>query len=411
MNSALATLQERGFIRQCTDMEGLSKAMDAGPITFYEGCDPTGPSLHIGHMVPYFAIRHLHEAGHRGIVLMGGGTARIGDPSGKSTMRQIISYDEIDANARLFLGQIDRFLKFDGETLYSANNKDWLADLNYIDFLRDIGRHFSVNRMLSFEAYKMRMETGLSFIEFNYQLLQSYDFLQLYKRHGCRLQIGGDDQWGNIVAGIELIRRVEGAECFGLTFPLVTTSDGKKMGKTEKGALFLDPAMVSPYDFFQYWRNVADADVERFLLMFTFLPAAECRELGSRKDSGLNEAKARLAWEVTALIHGRDEADKARAAAAAAFGGGGGDLGQVPSKSLPFSDIAAGIGVLDLFVLAGLAASKSEARRLVQQGGAIVNDRKVEDEKAVIDAPWLDSEGALMLRAGKKRVFRIVASR
>ncbi len=359
-------------------------------------------------MVPYFAIRHLHEAGHRGIVLMGGGTARIGDPSGKSSLRQIISYDEIDANTRLFLGQIDKFLKFDGKTLLSANNKDWLADLNYIDFLRDIGRHFSVNRMLSFEAYKMRMETGLSFIEFNYQLLQSYDYLQLYKRHGCRLQIGGDDQWGNIVAGIELIRRVEGAECFGLTFPLVMTSDGKKMGKTEKGALFLDPAMVSPYDFFQYWRNVADSDLERFLLMFTFLPVAECRELAARKDSGLNESKARLAWEVTALIHGKAEADRALAAAKAAFGGSG-DVGQIPSKEVSRAEIAAGIGVLELFVLAGLASSKSEARRLVQQGGAIVNDRKVEDEKAVIGAPWLDAEGVLLLRAGKKRVFRIVA--
>jgi tyrosyl-tRNA synthetase len=415
MNSALRTLQERGFIQQCTDLDGLSKAMDEGPITLYEGCDPTGPSLHIGHMVPYFAMRHLHEAGHKVIVLMGGGTARIGDPSGKSTMRQIISYDDIDANTERFLGQIDNFLKLDGKTLYSENNKNWLADLNYIDFLRDIGRHFSVNRMLSFEAYKMRMETGLSFIEFNYQLLQSYDFLQLYKRHGCRLQIGGDDQWGNIVAGIELIRRVAGAECFGLTFPLVMTSDGKKMGKTEKGALFLDPAMTSPYDFFQYWRNVSDADVERFLLMFTFLPAAECRELGSKKDAALNESKARLAWEVTALIHGKAEADKALAAAKAAFGGSSGaapgaDMSQVPSREVARADIEKGLGVLDLFVLSTLAASKSEARRLVQQGGAIVNDRKVEDEKAVIDASWLDAEGALVLRAGKKRVFRIIAS-
>ncbi len=414
MNAGLARLQERGFIQQCTDIEGLSKAMDESPITFYEGCDPTGPSLHIGHMVPYFAIRHLHESGHHGIVLMGGGTARIGDPSGKSSMRQIISYEEIDANTKLFLAQIDNFLKFDGATLYSANNKDWLADLNYIDFLRDIGRHFSVNRMLSFEAYKMRLETGLSFIEFNYQLLQSFDYLQLYKRYGCRLQIGGDDQWGNIVAGIELIRRVEGAECFGLTFPLVMTSDGKKMGKTEKGALFLDPAMVSPYDFFQYWRNVADSDVERFLLMFTFLPTAECRELAAKSDAALNESKARLAWEVTALIHGREEADKALAAAKAAFGGSGtaaagADKDLIPSKALPRADIAAGIGALDLFVLAGLASSKSEARRLVQQGGAVVNDRKVEDEKSVIDASWLDADGALVLRAGKKRVFRILA--
>jgi tyrosyl-tRNA synthetase len=409
MNPALQTLEDRGFIQQCTDIEGLSQAMDEGPITLYEGCDPTGPSLHIGHMVPYFAMRHLHEAGHKAIVLMGGGTARIGDPSGKSSMRQIIGYDEIDANTERFLGQIDKFLALDGTTMYAENNKKWLADLNYIDFLRDIGRHFSVNRMLSFEAYKLRMETGLSFIEFNYQLLQSYDFLQLYKRHGCRLQIGGDDQWGNIVAGIELIRRVEGGECFGLTFPLVMTSEGKKMGKTEKGALFLDPAMTSPYDFFQYWRNVSDADVERFLLMFTFLPVSECRALAAKKDAELNGSKARLAWEVTALIHGAIEADRAHAAAKAAFGSGGGDSSQIPSKEIAASEISVGIGILDLFVLATLASSKSEARRLVQQGGAVVNDRKVEDEKTLVDSTWLDSEGVLTLRAGKKRVFRIVA--
>ena len=406
MNAALKVLKDRGFIQQCTDIEGLSKVMDEGPIPLYEGCDPTGPSLHIGHMVPYFAMRHLHESGHNVIVLMGGGTARIGDPSGKSSMRQIISYEEIDANTQRFLGQIDNFLKLDGKTLYSENNKNWLADLNYIDFLRDIGRHFSVNRMLSFEAYKMRMETGLSFIEFNYQLLQSYDYLQLYKRHGCRLQIGGDDQWGNIVAGIELIRRVEGAECFGLTFPLVMTSDGKKMGKTEKGALFLDPAMTSPYDFFQYWRNVTDADVERFLLMFTFLPVEECKALAAQKDAALNESKARLAWEVTALIHGKEEADKALAAAKAAFGGSG-DLSQVPSKALSGTELDKGLSVLDLFVYSGLCPSKSEARRLVQQGGCIVNDRKVEDEKATVDRTWLAADGAMMLRAGKKRVFRI----
>jgi tyrosyl-tRNA synthetase len=413
MNAALETLKDRGFIQQCTDIEALSKAMDDGPVTFYIGCDPTGPSLHIGHMVPFFAYRHLVASGHKGIALMGGGTARIGDPSGKSEMRKMISYDEIDENTRLFEAQLDSFVGFDGKNAYTANNKEWLASLNYIDFLRDIGRHFSVNRMLSFEAYKIRMETGLSFIEFNYQLLQSYDFLQLYKRHGCRLQIGGDDQWGNIVAGIELIRRVEGAECFGLTFPLVMTSDGKKMGKTEKGALFLDPALVSPYDFFQYWRNVADSDVARFLLMFTFLPIAECRELAAKKDNAINETKMRLAWEVTALIHGAAEADKALAAAKAAFGGAkgaGGDVSQVPSSTVSRVDFAKGMGVLDLFILAGLASSKSEARRLVQQGGASINEKRIEDEKAVIDASWLDADGALLLRAGKKRVFRIVAS-
>lgn len=408
MNRALEILKERGFIQQCTDIEGLSKLMDEGPVTLYEGCDPTGPSLHIGHMVPYFAIRHLHEAGNNAIVLMGGGTARIGDPSGKTTMRQIISYEEIDANAKRFLGQLDHFLTFDGSTLYSANNKDWLADLNYIDFLRDIGRHFSVNRMLSFEAYKMRMETGLSFIEFNYQLLQSYDYLQLYKRHGCRLQIGGDDQWGNIVAGIELIRRVEGAECFGLTFPLVTTSDGKKMGKTEKGALFLDPAMTSPYEFFQYWRNVQDADLERFLLMFTFLEVGECKRLAAGKDAEINKAKEKLAWEVTAIIHGKEEADKAMQAARAAFGvGGEGDIGEVPSLSFSTSRLEEGIGVLDLFVEAKLVSSKSEARRLVQQGGASVNGAKVAEETAVFSLKDM-KEGALFLRAGKKRVCRVI---
>jgi tyrosyl-tRNA synthetase len=407
MNAALEILKERGFIQQCTDIEALSALMDSGPIAYYEGCDPTGPSLHIGHMVPYFAMKHLHGAGHKGVVLLGGGTARIGDPSGKITARKLVSYEEIDQNVKRFERQLDNFLSFDGKTFMAANNKDWLANLNYIDFLREIGVHFSVNRMLSFEAYKARMETGLSFIEFNYQLLQSYDFLELYRRHGCRLQVGGDDQWGNIVAGIELIRRVEGAECYGLTFPLITTADGKKMGKTEKGAVFLDPTMTSPYDFFQFWRNTQDADVGRFLLMFTFLPTRECLDLGRAKDSAINAAKERLAWEVTNLIHGKEAADQALAAAHAAFGSGG-ESSDIPSKEISKAQADAGIGVLDLFVLAGLAPSKSEARRLVQQGGAIVNERKIEDEKAVIDSRALDSEGAFILRAGKKRVFRIV---
>ncbi|MGB9684921.1 MAG: tyrosine--tRNA ligase [Rectinema subterraneum] len=407
MNRALEVLQERGFVQQCTDFEGLSRLMDEGPVTFYIGVDPTGPSLHIGHMVPFFALRHLRDAGHVGIALLGGGTARIGDPSGKTEMRKLISYEEIDENTRRFIKQLDRFVGFDGVHAFTANNKDWLADLNYIEFLREIGRHFSVNRMLSFEAYKQRMEAGLSFIEFNYQLLQSYDFLQLYRRHNCRLQIGGDDQWGNIVAGIELIRRVEGAECYGLTFPLVTTSDGKKMGKTEKGALFLDPNMTSPYDFFQYFRDVSDSDVERFLLMFTFLPSEECRQLGSLKDAELNQAKERLAWEVTALIHGKEEADKALAAARAAFRGDG-DAAQLPTIAINRARLEAGIGVLDLFVEAGLVPSKNEARRLVQQGGASVNGHKVDNEKQVFTIAALQ-DGAMMLRAGKKRVARVIS--
>ncbi|QQO11451.1 tyrosine--tRNA ligase [Breznakiella homolactica] len=415
MNSALENLKSRGFFQQCTDVEGLSRLMDEGPVTFYVGCDPTGPSLHIGHMVPFFALRHLRAAGHNGLALIGGGTARIGDPSGKTEMRRMLSYEQLDANTAAIAAQLDRFIGFDGKTAQWVNNKDWLADLNYIDFLREIGSHFSVNRMLSFESYRMRMETGLSFIEFNYQLLQSYDYLELYRRHGCRLQIGGDDQWGNIVAGHELIRRIEGADVFGMTFPLVTTADGKKMGKTEKGALFLDPSITSPYDFFQYWRNVQDADVKKFLLMFTFLPVEECEAL-SAPGKNPNEAKERLAFEITALIHGRDEAEKAMAGARAAFGGGGGDKSAMPTAELPRARFAAGYNVVDLFTDAGLAPSKSEARRLVQQGGAFVSAAGGTDTLSAagdvadtIGEDRLDGDGELILRAGKKRYSRVVA--
>ncbi|MDR2480504.1 MAG: tyrosine--tRNA ligase [Treponema sp.] len=410
MHPAIDNLKRRGFFQQCTNVEGLSRAMGEGPVTFYVGCDPTGPSLHIGHMVPFFAYRHLRQAGQKGIALIGGGTARIGDPSGKTEMRKMLNYEALDANAASITAQLDRFIGFDGDTARTANNRDWLANLNYIDFLREIGSHFSVNRMLSFEAYKIRMETGLSFIEFNYQLLQSYDFLELYRRCGCRLQIGGDDQWGNIVAGAELVRRIEGAEVFGMTFPLVTTADGKKMGKTEKGALFLDPGITSPYNFFQYWRNVQDPDIRRFLLMFTFLPIEECEAL-TAPGKNLNEAKERLAWEVTALIHDTDEADKALAGARAAFGGGapGGDKSAMPCAELRREQFKTGYNVVDLFVDAGLAPTKSEARRLVQQGGAFA-PLAADGELAavcgvadVIGADRLNAEGELILRAGKKR--------
>jgi len=413
MHPAIKTLQERGFFKQCTNIDGLSKQMDEGPVTFYVGCDPTGKSLHIGHAVPFFAYRHLREAGHKGLALIGGGTARIGDPSGKTELRKMLSYDALDANAAAIAAQLDRFIGFDGDTARAVNNKDWLSDLNYIDFLREIGSHFSVNRMLTFEAYKTRLETGLSFIEFNYQLLQSYDFLELYRRHGCRLQIGGDDQWGNIVAGVELVRRIEGAEVFGMTFPLVTTADGKKMGKTEKGALFLDPEITNPYDFFQYWRNVQDADILRFLLMFTFLPVDECNALVA-PGKNPNEAKERLAWEVTAAIHGSEEADKALAGAKAAFGGSGaGDKSAMPQARLARGKFEAGYNVVDLFCDAGLAPSKSEARRLVQQGGAFVSANggelvAIADMGAVVGADALNAEGELVLRAGKKRYCLVV---
>jgi len=416
MNSSIETLKTRGFFQQCTNVEGLSALMDEGPVAFYEGTDPTGGSLHIGHIVPYFAFRHLRSAGHTGIALLGGGTARIGDPSGRSEVRKMLDYEQLDQNTESIKAQLDRFVGFDGKTAFTANNKDWLADLNYIDFLRDIGSHFSVNRMLSFEAYKMRMETGLSFIEFNYQLLQSYDFLELYRRYNCRLQIGGDDQWGNIVAGVELIRRIEGAEVFGLTFPLVTTADGKKMGKTLKGALFLDPAIVSPYDFFQYWRNVNDADIRRFLLMFTFLPVEEIDKL-TASGKNPNDAKERLAWEVTALIHSKDDADKALAGAKAAFGSDGagsaaGDKSAMPKTELAQARFEAGYNIVDLFCDTGLVPTKSEGRRLVQQGGAFVSTKDgglsvINDVSALIGTDSLNSENELTLRAGKKRYMLV----
>lgn len=407
MNTALQELVDRGFLSQCTDSEGLSLAMDAGPVTFYVGTDPTGPSLHIGHMVPFFAFRHLVKAGHRGIALIGGGTARIGDPSGKTEMRKMITEEEIEDHSQRFEQQLGRFLGgFNGSSIRLANNKDWLSQLNYISFLREIGVHFSVNRMLSFEAYKRRLETGLTFIEFNYQLLQSYDYLELFRREGAKLQIGGDDQWGNIVAGMELIRRVEGASAFGLTFPLVTTSDGKKMGKTEKGALFLDPALTPVFDFYQYWRNIPDTDVTRFLLLFTFLPVAECRSLGSRKDAALNEVKELLAYEVTALIHGPAEAQKARSAASAAFRGSS-DLEALPTFALDDERWQAGVPAAELLVLAGMCTSKSEARRLIQQGGGQIFSRRLEDPEERLGRAQSEHD-ALVLRAGKKKVMRII---
>ncbi len=410
MNAALAMLKERGFFQQCTDTEGLSSLMDKGPVTFYCGCDPTGPSLHIGHMVPFFAMRHLRAAGHNGIALVGGGTARIGDPSGKTEMRKMLTYDQIDANVERIKEQLDRFIGFDGKSGIFDNNKYWLAELNYIDFLRDIGSCFSVNRMLTFEAYKKRMETGLSFLEFNYQLLQSYDFLMLNERHNCCLQIGGDDQWGNIVAGCDLIRRKKGIDVYGLTFPLITRSDGKKMGKTEKGALFLDPQLTSPFDFFQYWRNVADADVRKFMLLFTFLSVPEIDQIVC---GDINKAKERLAWEVTAVIHGKAEADKALAGAKAAFGGGA-DRSSMPTVGIDAALFdGAGMNIVDLYCEAKLCASKSDARRLIQQNGAyrIASDgteMQISDVSLLVDGRMFDEQGELVLRAGKKKFARII---
>ena len=408
MSKGLDVLRERGFLKQCSNLEQLETYLSGEVVPFYCGFDPTGPSLHAGHLIPLFAMAHLQQAGHKPIALVGGGTARIGDPSGKTEMRKMLSIDQIKANAESIKKQISRFIDFTDGNAMMVDNADWLAELNYIEFLRDIGRHFSVNRMLSFETYKMRLETGLSFIEFNYQLLQSYDFLELNEKYGCKLQIGGDDQWGNIVSGADLIRRVRGEEAIGLTFPLVTRADGKKMGKTEKGALFLDPEVISPYEFFQYWRNVPDADVEKFLFFYTFLPADEIRELGKLRDQEINRAKEVLAFELTKIVHGEEEAGKALEASKTAFGGapGTGSGAAIPSITLPLNDLTSGIGVLELFSKTDLCGSNSEARRLIAQGGAKINDKKVDDPNTVIDNSWLE-EGELMLRAGKKRYYRI----
>ena len=406
MNKALQTLKERGFFQQCTDTEKLSERMDKGPVTFYVGTDPTAGSLHIGHLVPQFALRHLRKAGHIGISLIGGGTGRIGDPSGKTEMRKMLTYEQLNENVEKIKEQLNRFIGFDGKTAFPENNEEWLANLNYIDFLRDIGSCFSVNKMLTYEAYKKRMETGLSFLEFNYQLLQSYDFLMLNMRHNCTLQIGGDDQWGNIVAGVDLVRRKTGKEVFGLTFPLITRSDGKKMGKSEKGALFLDKTLTPVFDFFQYWRNVADADVRKFMLLFTFLPIDEIDSLCA---GDINKAKERLAWEVTKEIHGKEEADTALAGAKAAFSGGG-DKDAMPTVKIESSVFEAGIGVIDLFSAAGLGGSKSDIRRLIEQGGAVVNGKTITDLKAVIGLKDADEAGEFVLRAGKKKFVRVVTA-
>jgi tyrosyl-tRNA synthetase len=408
--SVFDTLKERGFVSQCSNEEGLRKLLDTERVTFYIGFDPTAKSLQVGNLMQLMYMSHLQKAGHRPIMLIGGGTTRIGDPSGKSEMRKILPVETIAENAAIFRRETARFLDFSEGKALMLDNAEWLAPLNYIEFLRDIGVHFSVNRMLSFETYKMRLETGLSFIEFNYQLLQSYDYLVLFRKHGCRLQMGGDDQWGNIVAGMDLIRRVEGVEVFALTSPLVTTSDGKKMGKSEKGALYLDPAITKPYDFYQYWVNVTDADTAPFLKRFTFLPVAEIDDMCAVKDQRINEAKRRLALEVTALVHGAEEAQKAAEAAKAAFSVGGegpGDLSGVPSVTIPRAELGAGMNVVDLFVRSTLCATKSDARRLVTQGGAYVGRKNITDIGAVISADAAE-DGVLLLRAGKKRYFRII---
>ena len=381
----------------------LNKAFEEGPITFYTGFDPTADSLHIGHYIPIMAMAHLQRAGHKPIALMGGGTGMIGDPSGKSDMRKMMTVETIDNNVAHIKQQMGRFLDFDPSKPNCAmivNNADWLRTLNYIDFLRDVGSLFSVNRMLTAECYKQRLERGLTFLEFNYMLMQSYDFLQLFNKYGCTLETGGDDQWSNMLSGADLIRRKCEKPAFALTFKLLLTHEGKKMGKTEKGALWLDPAKTSPYDFYQYWRNVDDQDVEKCLALLTFLPMDEVRRLGALKDSKINEAKTVLAYEVTKLIHGEEEAEKAKAAAEALFSGAGA-AGSAPKTEISLEELNEESRLLAWIAKAGLCKSNGEARKAIQQGGVYIGDEKVADPEMHITAEMLEGEG-LLVRRGKK---------
>ncbi len=412
MKNALDILRERGFVKQVTFEDDLYKAFDEGMVTFYTGFDPTADSLHIGHYIPIMAMAHLQRAGHKPIALMGGGTGMIGDPSGKSDLRKVLTVEDIDNNVAHIRQQMSRFLDFDESRENCAiivNNADWLRTLNYIDFLRDVGSLFSVNRMLTAECYKQRLERGLTFLEFNYMLMQSYDFLQLNHRYNCILQTGGDDQWSNMLSGADLIRRKDGHDAFALTFQLLLTHDGRKMGKTEKGALWLDADKCSPYDFYQYWRNVDDADVEKCLGLLTFLPMDEVRRLSALEGSAINEAKRVLAFEVTKNIHGEEEALKAQQAAEALFAGGAMG-GSVPTTTLTCEDLAAENRLMALVAKVGLCKSNGEARKTMQAGGLYLGDEKVTDVDFRVTPEMLEGEG-LLIRKGKKSYHKLVLAK
>ncbi|WP_028518342.1 tyrosine--tRNA ligase [Ruminococcus flavefaciens] len=397
-------LKRRGLLAQLTDEKEIEELVNAGKATFYIGFDPTADSLHVGHFMALCLMKRLQMAGNKPIVLIGGGTAMIGDPSGKTDMRKMMTPETIQHNVDCFKKQMSRFIDFSEDKAIVVNNADWLMNLNYIEVLREVGAHFSVNRMLTAECYKQRLERGLSFLEFNYMIMQSYDFYQLFQKYGCNMQFGGDDQWSNMLGGTELIRRKLGKDAYAMTITLLLNSEGKKMGKTEKGAVWLDPEKTSPYDFFQYWRNVDDADVIKCLKMLTFVPVEQIEEMEKTMEGAqFNAAKELLAYELTKLVHGEEEAEKAKAAAKALFGGSGSNE-NMPVAEIDSADLTDGaIGLLNLLVKAELAPSVSEARRLVQQGGITVNDEKKSDPKEMIKL-----EGEVIVRKGKKAFKKVI---
>ena len=403
--SVLDVLQERGFIKQMSHEAEIKELLEKVKITFYIGFDPTADSLHVGHFIALMMMSHMQKAGHRPIVLLGGGTGMVGDPSGKDEMRKMLTPEFIAHNIACFKKQMSRFIDFSEGKAIIANNADWLLNLNYVNLLREVGVHFSVNRMLTAECFKKRWEKGLTFFEFNYMIMQSYDFWKLHQDYGCVMELGGDDQWSNMLGGVELIRRKEQKPAYCMTCKLLTNSEGKKMGKTEKGALWLDPEKTSPYDFYQYWRNVNDSDVENCLALLTYLPMDEVHRLASLKDAAINEAKKVLAYEVTKLVHGEEEARKAQAATEALFGGGA-DLSNVPTIEITADEMSA--KVIDVLTAAKVFSSKREARQMITQGGLTVKEEILKDPEASLSADMFDADKSLLIRKGKKKYFRLL---
>ena len=406
----LDTLKERGFIAQVTYEDELYKQLEKEETPFYVGFDPTAESLHFGHFIPIIAMAHMQRAGHRPIALVGGATAMIGDPSGKTDMRKMMTRETVERNVQGIKKQLSRFIDFSSGKALLVNNADWLLDLNYLEFLRDIGSLFSVNRMLTAECYKQRYERGLTLLEFNYMPMQSYDFLMLFKKYGCRLQMGGDDQWSNMLSGADLIRRKEREAAFACTFKLLLNSEGIKMGKTEKGALWLDADMCSPYEFYQYWRNIADADVEKCLSMLTFLPMSEVRKLSRLEGKEINTAKKVLAYECTKLVHGEEEAEKAQLAAAALFSDAGGSLENIPTFEVTGAMLDEDNRLTTLLHLCGLCVSRSDARKMITQGAVLIDGEKANDTEMRITMDMLTKEDGLLLRRGKKNYCRLIHS-